>query len=351
MSLCTIPNYATNEAGLHSLVVEYSPILNAESDGARQRAMSALTRRSFLKKGGGVTAALAASTAGTISAAARASAAEPDDPEDLEAWAAEQYGILFDSTLCVGCRACEVACASEKELGRSPDEIFEGRPAEDARALASNVFTYVTRHQLEADPATMAFGKVQCMHCIEPACVSSCPVQALEKTVRGPVIWHEDLCLGCRYCMMACPFLVPRFEWDSQNPRICKCDMCYDRIQQGKEPACVAACPSGALKFGKRQDLVEEAHARIKERPRNYVHHVYGEKEAGGTNLLHLARQPFDELGYRHDLPMRSYRDYTRQAMAAIPYILNGLGLLLGAVAWVANRRRAVAALKEEGEP
>jgi Fe-S-cluster-containing dehydrogenase component len=268
----------------------------------------------------------------------------------LEERAAGQYGILFDSTLCVGCRACEIACASDNHLDRSPDEIFDGRPAEDARALAPNVFTYVTRHQLEGDPSTMAFGKVQCMHCIEPACVSSCPFEALEKTAEGPVIWHEDLCLGCRYCMMACPFLVPRFEWDSENPRIRKCDMCYDHIREGEAPACVAACPSGALKLGKREELLKEAHQRIRERPRNYVHHVYGEHEAGGTNVLHLARRDFEELGYRPDLPMRSYREYTRPAMAAIPYILNGLGVLLGAVAWLVNRRRDVAAVKEEGE-
>ncbi|HZD52566.1 MAG TPA: 4Fe-4S dicluster domain-containing protein, partial [Woeseiaceae bacterium] len=229
----------------------------------------------------------------------------------MAARAADQYGLLFDSTLCVGCRACELACASENELGRSAEEIFNGRPTQDARALGPDVFTYVTIHGTDGDPAGVAFGKVQCMHCIEPACVSSCPVHALEKTARGPVIWHPDLCLGCRYCMMACPFLVPRFEWDSRNPRIRKCQMCNHRLLEGKPPACAAACPTGALKFGLRGELLEEAHRRIRERPRRYVHHVYGEEEAGGTNFLHLAGRPFEELGYRSDLPNRSYRDFT----------------------------------------
>ncbi len=305
--------------------------------------MEQLSRREFLRKGGGATAALAAGSglaaanavAGEVDADARASASLAN----LEARAQEQYALLFDSTLCIGCRSCEIACAKDNELGRTPEEIFKGRPAEDARALAPNVFTYVTFHQVEADPSTASFGKVQCMHCIEPACVSSCPVAALEKTPEGPVIWHEDLCLGCRYCMMACPFLVPRFEWDSANPRIRKCDMCYDRLQAGDPPACVATCPTKAIILGRRSELLAEAHRRIEQRPRGYVHHVYGEQEAGGTNFLHLARRPFADLGYRRDLPLRSYRDLTRPAMAAIPYVFNGLALLLGAAAWLVHRR------------
>ena len=177
------------------------------------------------------------------------------------------------------------------------------------------------------------------MHCIEPACVSSCPVAALEKTEAGPVVWHEDLCLGCRYCMMACPFLVPRFEWHAKNPRIRKCDLCAERVKQGNQPACVDACPSGAIIFGKREDLLVEAHRRIRNRPRGYVHHVYGETEAGGTNVLHLANVPFDELGYRKNLPTKSYREYTKPAMQAIPFVINGLAILLGVITWIVNRR------------
>ncbi|MGD8866161.1 MAG: 4Fe-4S dicluster domain-containing protein [Gemmatimonadales bacterium] len=302
-----------------------------------------LSRREFLKKSGGVTAALAAGS-GLIVADLEAHEADPntsvsDQLAELETRAQEQYALLFDSTLCIGCRSCEIACAKDNELGRTPEEIFKGRPAEDSRALAPNVFTYVTRHQVEADPSTAAFGKVQCMHCIEPACVSSCPVAALEKTPEGPVIWHEDLCLGCRYCMMACPFLVPRFEWDSANPRIRKCDMCHDRLLAGSSPACVEACPTKALVIGRRSELLAEAHRRIEQRPRGYVHHVYGEREAGGTNFLHLARRAFADLGYRRDLPLRSYRELTRPAMAAIPYVFNGLALLLGAAAWLFGRR------------
>jgi len=317
--------------------------------------MDNLSRRAFLRRGGAATAALAAGSALTATDVEGREAGSEARAEaslaDLEARAQEQYALLFDSTLCIGCRSCEIACAKDNELGRTPEEIFKGRPAEDSRALAPDVFTYVTFHQVEADPSTAAFGKVQCMHCIEPACVSSCPVAALEKTPEGPVVWHESLCLGCRYCMMACPFLVPRFEWDSSNPRIRKCDMCYDRLQAGSAPACVAACPTKAIIFGRRSELLAEAHRRIQQRPRNYAHHVYGEKEAGGTNFLHLARRPFAELGYRRDLPLRSYRDLTRPAMAAIPYVFNGLALLLGAAAWLVHQRKPAEGAKTGARP
>jgi formate dehydrogenase iron-sulfur subunit len=299
--------------------------------------MRSLSRRGFLGAAG---AALVPDLAAAESPAASA----------LTEQAAQQWAMLFDSTLCVGCRSCEVACNEDNQLGRTTEAIFEGRPAEDARALAPDVFTYVTFHQLEADPSSAAFGKVQCMHCIEPACVSSCPVAALHKTPEGPVVWDGTRCLGCRYCMMACPFLVPRFEWESRNPAIRKCDMCYDRQAKGEKPACVAACPTGALKVGTRAELLEEAHQRIAARPRNYVHHVYGELEAGGTNFLHLAGRPFDELGYRRNLPTRSYREYTKPAMSTIPWVIGGLGVVLGTVRWVANRSEDVHAT-EEGEP
>lgn len=302
--------------------------------------MNALSRRTFLVRG----SCAAAGLAGASSSAA-ATPRTPNDSRDetRAAGAAGQHALLFDSTLCVGCRACELACNKKNDLGRTPEQVVQGRGAQDARALGPDVFTYVTFHQWEADPSTAAFGKVQCMHCIEPACVSSCPVNALHKTSEGPVVWDGSKCLGCRYCMMACPFVVPRFEWDARNPRIRKCDMCADLLAQGQPPACVAACPTKALRTGTRGELLEEAHRRIAARPRRYVHHVYGESEAGGTNFLHIAGRPFEELGYRRNLPLRSYRDYTRPAMAAIPYVMVGLTVILGGVRWVVDRRAAVA--------
>ena len=311
--------------------------------------MEKISRRAWLKTGG--CAAAGAALGGAALPETALAVEEVDSAEELAKAAAGQRAILFDSTRCVGCRSCELACNEANNLGRTPEQIFEGREADDARALAPDVFTYVTHHDVGGAPSTSVFGKVQCMHCLEPACASSCPVHALEKTPEGPVVWHGELCLGCRYCMMACPFLVPRFEWYSTNPRIRKCEMCYGRQQEGKLPACVEACPTGALKAGTREELLKEAYARIEANPRDYIHHVYGETEAGGTDVLHLAGRPFEELGYRANLPDASYRSLTRPAMATIPYVLNGLGVVLGLTAWAVNRRKQVHEEEEGGRP
>jgi Fe-S-cluster-containing dehydrogenase component len=304
-----------------------------------------VSRRVFVRHG-----ATAAAGVTGLTAATSVALAGTRDGASAAADAGNQRAILYDSTRCIGCRMCELACADTNQLDRSPEQVMQGQGREDARALTPEVFSYVTRHVVDGTSDAVRYGKVQCMHCVQPACVASCPVGALEKTALGPVVWHPNLCLGCRYCMMACPQHVPRFEWDSHNPRIRKCEMCYERQRQGLVPACVEACPTGALQAGTRDELLTEAHRRIAEEPDRYENHVYGETEAGGMNVLHLAGVPFAQLGYRDDLPDCAYCDYTRPAMAAVPYVINGLGVALGAVAWVANRRAAVSRNETEGE-
>jgi len=310
--------------------------------------MEELSRRRFLKNGGAAVTALA----GTGLSASLAMAG----PEALHgerirsADAGGQMSILFDSTLCIGCKACELACNDANELGRTPEEIFQGCVSQDYQGLSAGTFTCVTQHSEDLVSSGAAFGRAQCMHCLDPACASACPVGAMEKTPEGPVVWHPETCLGCRYCMMACPFEVPRFEWDSVNPRIRKCSMCFERTRDGGRPACVEICPSGALSFGPREDLLLEAHRRIDERPRGYVHHVYGETEAGGTNLLHIAAYPFTALGYKPDVPDVSPAAATRPAMGAIPFAFNGLALFLGASAWLARRKGRLEPLAAEEE-
>ena len=309
------------------------------------------SRRDFLRIVGG--AGAGAAVCSPHLAQARADGGPRADASrlaELAARGADQKAMLFDGTICIGCRECERACNEDNQLGRTEDQISEGLQAQDARALSPNIWTYVTYHEVEGDLSTGTFGKVQCMHCLEPACVVSCPVVALEKTAEGPVVYNPQKCLGCRYCELACPFLVPRFEWDTWNPYIRKCDMCWDLQRDGKPPACVAVCPTGALLSGTRKELLGIAHQRIADQPRDYEHHIYGELEAGGTDFLHLARRPFDELGYRRDLPYRSYRDYTRGSTLSVPYVLSGLSLSLGAVAWAVNRRRAMSHERQPGE-
>lgn len=181
------------------------------------------------------------------------------------------------------------------------------------------------------------------MHCLDPACASACLAKALEKTVAGPVVYHPERCLGCRYCMVACQFDVPKFDFASAAPYINKCTFCAERQAEGLAPACASVCPSGALRFGRRQELVEEARTRIYQNPDKYVHHVYGELEAGGTSWLYITDVPFDTLGFRTDLGPASPPELTRTALAAVPVVLTlWPPLLMGLYTF--SKRRAEAA-------
>jgi formate dehydrogenase iron-sulfur subunit len=198
-----------------------------------------ISRRDLLKLAGAAGAATVA-----VPSLARASGA-----------AAQAKGLLIDTTLCVGCRGCEAACGEANAL---PEPKMAGDRAvfESRRATEPQVFTVVNRVQKEAEGQRTGYAKTQCMHCLEPACASACLARALDKTPEGPVVYHKERCLGCRYCMMACPFEVPRFEYDSQAPRIRKCQFCAERQKEGKLPACAEACPTGAIQFGARGELL-----------------------------------------------------------------------------------------------
>jgi formate dehydrogenase iron-sulfur subunit len=189
------------------------------------------------------------------------------------------------------------------------------------------------------------FVKRQCMHCVDPACAAACPVAALVKTAEGPVVYHDDRCIGCRYCMVACPFSVPKFDWSARVSYIRKCTFCADRIALGKKPSCATTCPSEALQFGDRAALVAEAHRRIETSPARYHREVYGERTGGGTSMLYLSAVPFDVLGiagdgFRTDLGDVPHGRYTREWMSKVPWLTVGVGgLALGL--YHLNQRRA----------
>ncbi len=211
----------------------------------------------------------------------------------------ERKGVLVDTTVCIGCRRCEIACKEAHDLPVGPLEQYDDRSVlEVFRRPDTHALTVI--NQYEQDSLQQALDvKVQCMHCDHPACVSACIVGAFSKQENGAVIWDQSRCIGCRYCMVACPFQVPAFEYDKAlQPRIMKCDFCYDRQMDGKLPACVEACPVEALTFGKRYDLLEEAHRRIDENKDRYVNHVYGEKEVGGTAWLYLSPVEFEKIDF-----------------------------------------------------
>jgi Fe-S-cluster-containing dehydrogenase component len=226
----------------------------------------------------------------------------------------EFMGILVDTTRCVGCQTCEEACAEANGL---PEPALED-PSPD-RKTSTTQYSVVTMYDTDAGEV---YVKKQCMHCNQPACASACLTKAMLKTEEGPVIWREDKCMGCRFCMLSCPFDIPKFEYDSPVPKIQKCTMCWNRLKEGEQPACVENCPEEALVFGKRRDLIDEGRSRIYNAPDDYVHHIYGEDEAGGTGYLYLSAVPFEQLGFRTDLGTTPYPEYTKDFLYAVPVIL-----------------------------
>ena len=221
----------------------------------------------------------------------------------------ERYGVLVDTTVCIGCRRCEWACNDWNKNPNRPIKEFEASVNQkksvfdSVRRMHAGNFTVVNRFISSKDGKPI-YVKRQCMHCEDPGCLSSCFVDAYRKTQKGSVLYNPSLCVGCRYCMIACPFDVPAYEYYAPlNPQITKCTLCYDRItKEGGVPACVGICPAEVMRFGKREDLINLAHERIRNNPGKYVDHVYGEHEVGGTSWLYLSAVPFDEIGLRTDI-------------------------------------------------
>ncbi|MFH1609901.1 MAG: 4Fe-4S dicluster domain-containing protein [Candidatus Bipolaricaulota bacterium] len=246
--------------------------------------------------------------------------------------------ILVDVTRCIGCEECVLACKKENELG--PDRLRPGQQA--VNGLSATRFTTVLREPHDH------FVKQQCRHCLEPACVSACLVGAMQKTPEGAVIYDSELCMGCRYCLVACPYGIPRYQWDEAAPLVRKCTLCYHRITEGKEPACVEACPAEALLFGERDAMLAEAHRRIAESPGKYVDHVWGETEVGGTSVLYLADISLGFLGWAENLGEGDLPHLTWASLKKVPWVVAGVGGLMGGVYWVVNRRMKLAARAAE---
>jgi len=212
----------------------------------------------------------------------------------------KRRGVLVDTTACVGCRNCEWACKTAHDLPTPALDTYKDRSVfASPRRPATGALTVVNEYPNPRTPDLPYDVKVQCMHCDRPACLSACIVGAFSKKENGAVVWDGDMCIGCRYCMVACPFQVPAFEYDKAiQPEVRKCDFCVTRQEKGELPACVEICPVEALTFGTRDDLVRVAHQRIQRDPQRYVDHVFGETEVGGTSWLYLAGRQFSELQF-----------------------------------------------------
>jgi Fe-S-cluster-containing dehydrogenase component len=293
-----------------------------------------LSRRTFIKFAG------AAGAAGV--------AARPRKAEASTLRAVNTPAVLVDTTRCAGCRGCEAACS---EANRLPAPVLQGQEAVFARRRRTDVgvYTVVNRADATTRQGEARYVKRQCMHCLDPGCASACLAKALEKTAAGPVVYHPERCLGCRYCMVACQFDIPKFEFQSATPYINKCSFCAERQARGLQPACASVCPTGALQFGHREALLEEARTRIYQNPDKYVHHIYGESEAGGTSWLYITDVPFDTLGFRTDLGPTAPPELTRTALAAVPFVLTlWPPLLMGLYTF--SKRRAEATQDGEKE-
>jgi len=239
-------------------------------------------------------------------------------------------GLLIDTTKCIGCNACADACKEANDLPRAVEPKLTARTWTVVEARGD---VYVRR---------------MCMHCEDPSCASVCPVGALYKSEQGPVAYDESRCIGCRYCMVACPFGVPKYEWDTPLPRVRKCIGCLGRVQAGQQTACAAACPTGATLFGERDELLAEARRRLQASPDDYVQHVYGEREVGGTNVLVLASVPFATLGFPGNLPDKEMPSLTWEALSKIPNVVSVGGVALLGLWWIIHRRMTVERLEAE---
>lgn len=315
-----------------------SPPMVASGQGPARhpdRRPAGVSRRRFLQVTG------AAAVAAGVAAAPRK---RPDANELVEELAVEHAGDraqLIDLTRCVGCGKCVVACKLENDLGWREDQPARGPDA----VLASENWSVVRTSEARGADGEPRYVRRQCMHCLEPACVSACFVRALKKSPGGPVTYDGDMCVGCRYCLVACPFGVPTFEWDETFGRVSKCDFCDERAARGEPTACSEACPTGAITFGTRQELLDEAHRRIAAEPERYLDHVYGEAEAGGTSVMYLSDVSFEKLGLPTSMPETPLPWYTWQVSKLIPPAAAGIGTAI--VALYLRRRRIL--LDEDG--
>ncbi|MCG2751745.1 MAG: 4Fe-4S dicluster domain-containing protein [Desulfobacteraceae bacterium] len=249
----------------------------------------------------------------------------------------ESMGVLHDTTFCIGCRSCENACNRVNEFPAPGVPFSDLSVLEKYRRTTSKTYTVVNRFDVKGkagdQPGTPVFVKKQCNHCLEPACASACFVKAFKKTKEGPVTYDASVCVGCRYCMIACPFEIPSYEYDEPfTPRVMKCTLCHPRLMEGLVPGCVEVCPTEALTFGKRENLLTIARKRIQEYPDRYVSHIYGEHEMGGTSWLYLSGVPFTEISMREDLGNISAPMLTSGALSMVPMIAGLWPVLLAGI-------------------
>lgn len=292
--------------------------------------MNKSNRRNFLKSAAAITA---------VSAGVAATAKASD-----KVLSEDRMGVLVDTTACIGCRHCEWACRKAHNLPAGELAEYQNREVfEKFRRPDTTVLTVVNEFKANEGEEFPINVKAQCMHCDHPACVSACIVGAFEKQENGTVTWDTAKCIGCRYCMAACPFQVPVFEYDKAiEPLIMKCDFCFERTKVGKLPACVEICPMEALTYGTRSEVIRLAKERIELYPERYTDYIYGEKEVGGTSWIYLAKRQMTDLGMPkvHKKPAPGVSESIQHGVFS--YFVPPIALysLLGGIMWLTNKRK-----------
>lgn len=256
--------------------------------------------------------------------------------------------VLIDMTRCIGCRGCQVACKAWND--RSVKKTVMNGNFTNPPELSSECYTHVrfVEKGVGGQPV-WSFVKKQCLHCQTPACASVCPVGALRKTPEGPVTYEFERCFGCRYCMLACPFQIPKYEWEKVLPAVQKCTFCADRVKDGLVPSCIKTCPTKTMFFGSREEVIGEAKRRINGHPGKYVNYIYGKEEAGGTSWLYISNVPFQELGFDMNVPQYKLPDLTWSYISSIPVVI-GAVFVAGIGSWYATRRQEVQEKEKEGK-
>lgn len=214
--------------------------------------------------------------------------------------------------------------------------------------LGTYSYNHIEFYELTDDQDNLSWHFIQkrCLHCLYPVCVDSCPIGAIVKFENGPVVVDKNLCVGLQYC--GCPFDLLRFEEIGLN-RAVKCTFCWNRLDEGQEPACAKTCPPNAIKFGGRDELLAQAHARIQSNPGRYYNHVYGEHEAGGTSIMYLTAVAPEKLGFPTFDSQPLSEEPSPVSQTKIPWgIPAGIAGIIAAVAglWYFRARRTKGKVK-----
>ena len=274
------------------------------------------------------------------------------------------YGVLHDLTRCIGCRQCEAGCNKVNKLPAPEVPFTDLTVTHKKRRTTTTAWTVVNRYDLGENE--FVFRKQQCFHCNDPACASACFTKCYIKNPDGSVIYNDKQCVGCRYCMVACPFYIPSFEYEEAfDPIIQKCTFCKSRLDKGQLPGCVESCTMDALTFGRRKDLINIARKRIAANPDKYLDYIYGEHDCGGTAWMVIMPKPkgmaqcatgnpaeakdaMKKVGLDTTLGTQPMGELTYGALGTVPMIISFWPLLLGGAYGITKRREAIAKANQE---